>query len=150
MEELEENHEKYGINRVWELLGIVEWPTRIVKPGVGNYVSLSVPSTDSASSKSNTKRLSAMENLSRKAREESAMTKEELLFAEMEPNAEDERCIFEFLMKAKRTIPEPKVKAEKVPELSRKYLEEQRQRVQKGLQLSQTGYHSHYLNSWVS
>lgn len=141
LEELENDHEKHGIERVWELIGVTSWPSKIMKPGVGRFDALSISSNglaSSTSSNSTQKRLSVMENLSRKSQflAETSMP---------EPSAEDERFIYQFLTNAVRAIPEP-INVKKVPDLSMKYLMQQKERVRDGIKLSQNSFPQNYVN----
>jgi hypothetical protein len=142
LEELQENREIYGVQRVWELLGVVDWPTKILKKGDRSLESLPLP-TDLLSSNSTkcktAKRPFVMENFCKQSQD---APKADPFRAEIEPTPEDEECIYNFLSHSKNTIPEPEFKQQRVPALSMKYLMEQRDRIQKGVRMSreQSGY----------
>jgi hypothetical protein len=135
---LENDREKYGIERVWELIGIASWPSKIMKPGAGRFDAFSNSLNGLAPSNSTQKRLSVMENLSRKS-QVSAET------SMPEPSAEDERFIYQFLTNAVRTMPES-TQVKKVPDMSIKYLMQQKERIRDGIRLSQSNYPHNCIN----
>jgi hypothetical protein len=130
---LEENREIYGIKRVWELLCVADWPTKIMKKGAGCFDAINrsngVPS--SASQKCNVGHLKSDARPSR-SQQDAKPTVEKNLTDGMEPTLDDEHFIYSFLMGPK-TIPEPEFKVQKIPPLSLQYLKAQRERALKGM-----------------
>ncbi|KAI6182694.1 BZIP domain-containing protein [Aphelenchoides bicaudatus] len=137
--ELEENSEIYGIKRVWELLNVAEWPSKIMKKGVGRFDSTTqaakpkaVPS--SISQKCNATYLTT-DNRPSHCQHSNNAVKAKTLTEQMKPTPEDERFIYNFLMSGTKEIAEPDFKVQKLPPASAEILDLQRDQARKEMNL---------------